>query len=503
MTDDSLKAEFPVNFDERLPLKSKVAFGLSQASINLLQIIALGSAITFYYNIKLGLSEEWISLAWLIFAIWNALNDPLFGILQERINTDMGRRIPVLRFGALFYTLTFIICWFPFMGNTQLALFWNLLLVLFLFDSMFTMVGLVITALPAEMVITQEARSNLSLYNVILGSIGALFAMILPLILLTDETTTALNPLFQPVMVLVSLIAGTVLFFSSFALTENEYARTEEPFGFVDSMRETLKNREFLAFEGMNFFHEMAFAIVTGCMIYFIQYVVRLQGVLASAPLIVVFVLMLLFSILADGMVKWRGLKQVYIIGLMLASGGLVLLFLSGNWLIAVMLSLVVIGIAFAPVTLIWSPLLADVIDYDEIRTGKRRETTYAGMNALITKPAISVANALFLLVISGFGFDNTQSIQSDSALFGIQIAFALIPAVCFTISAIIIWKWYTLDGKEWIAKKTELGKIHLQKEKDYIARLQREGKISKVYQKLYGELAEESSRRSMSSAED
>ncbi|MFW9956598.1 MAG: MFS transporter [Candidatus Odinarchaeota archaeon] len=492
MIEENLKDEFPANFDERLPLRSKIAFGLSQASINLLQIIALGFAITFYYNIKLGLSEEWISLAWLIFAIWNALNDPLFGILQERINTDMGRRIPVLRFGALFYTLTFLICWFPFMGNTQLALFWNLLLVLFLFDSMFTMVGLVITALPAEMVITQEARSNLSLYNVILGSIGALFAMILPLILLTGETTTALNPLFQPVMVLVSLIAGTVLFFSSFALTENEYARTEEPFGFVDSMIETLKNREFLAFEGMNFFHEMAFAVVTGCMIYFVQYVVRLEGVLASAPLIVVFVLMLLFSILADRMVKQRGLKQVYIIGLMLASGGLVLLFLSGNWLIAVMLSLVVIGIAFAPVTLIWSPLLADVIDYDEIRTGKRRETTYAGMNALITKPAISVANALFLLIISGFGFDNTQSIQSDSALFGIQIAFALIPAVCFIVSAIIMWKWYTLDGKEWIAKKTELGKIHLQKEKEYIAHLQREGKISKVYQKLYGEPEEE-----------
>jgi len=503
MTEDSLKDEFPTNFDERLPIKSKLAFGLSQASINLLQIIALGSAITFYYNIKLGLSEEWISLAWLIFAFWNALNDPLFGILQERIDTDMGRRIPVLRFGALFYALTFIICWFPFTGNTQIALFWNLLLVLFLFDSMFTMVGLVITALPAEMVITQEARSNLSLYNVILGSIGALFAMILPLILLTDETSTELNPLFQPLMVLVAFIGGTVLFFSSFALTENEYARTEEPFGFIESMVATLKNKEFLAFEGMNFFHEMAFAIVTGCMIYFVQYVVRLQGVLASAPLIVVFVLMLVFSLLADRLVKRRGLKQVYIIGLMLSSIGLILLFLSGNWLIAVMLSLVVIGIGFAPVTLIWSPLLADVIDYDEILTGKRRETTYAGMNALITKPAISVANALFLLVISGFGFDNTQSTQSESALFGIQIGFALIPAICFIISAITLWKWYKLDGEDWNAKKNELGRIHLQKEEEYIARLQREGKISKVYQKLYGEPTEESSRRSTSSSED
>ncbi len=108
--EDEVKKDLTVILDERLPRKSKIAFGLSQASINLLEVIALGSAITFYYNIMLGLSEEWISLAWLLFAFWNALNDPLFGILQERINTDIGRRIPVLRFGALFYVLTFVIC---------------------------------------------------------------------------------------------------------------------------------------------------------------------------------------------------------------------------------------------------------------------------------------------------------------------------------------------------------------------------------------------------------
>ena len=481
-----------VDFDERLPVKSKIAFGLSQASINLLQIIALGSAITFYYNVKLGLSEEWISLAWLVFGIWNALNDPLFGILQERIDTDIGRRIPVLRYGAPFYALTFIICWIPFLGNSQIALFWNLLLVLFLFDSMFTMVGLVQTALPAEMCITQKARSNLNLYNVILGSIGGLLAMVLPLVLLTNEASTELNPLFKPAMLLAGVFAGTVLFLSSYALTENEYARTEEPLGFVESMVKALKNREFLAFEAMNFPHEMAFTIVTGSMIYFAQYVLRFQGFLASIPFAAVFGLMLLFSYFADRMVREQGLKRVYTGGLLLTSAGLILLLFSGGWLIGVILSLAVVGIGLAPVLLIWSPLLADVIDYDEVLTGKRRETTYAGMNALITKPAISIANALFLLVISRFGFDNTQTVQSDLAIFGIQIGFTLIPAACFVVGAITLWKWYRLDGKEWIAKKAELGRIHLEKEKEYIRLLQREGKISKVYQRLYRESREE-----------
>jgi len=485
-TEESARNEIAVDFDERLPLRSKIAYGSSQASISLLMGIGLGTAITFYYNVKLGLSEEWISLAWLLFAFWNAINDPLFGILQERIDTDMGRRIPVLRFGAPLYSLTFIICWFPFMGSTEIALFWNLLLVLFLFDSMFTMVGLVQTALPAEMCITQEARSNLALYGVVLGSVGSLFAMILPLILLTEETTTQLNPLFQPLMVLLGIAAGAILFLSSYALTENEYARTEDTLAFKESMVETLKNREFLAFEAMTFFREMALAIVTGSMIYYVQYVLSLQGLFASVPLSAIFIVMLLFSFLADRMVKQRGLKRVYVIGLVLTSTGLTLLFLSANLLFSVMLSLVVVGIGFAPVVLIWAPLLADVMDYDEMLTGKRRETTYAGVNALITKPAISIANALFLLTISGFGFDSTLTTQPDSAVFGIQLGYTLIPAIFLIISALTFWRWYKLDGKDWIAKKVELGKIRMQKEREYIKRLEREGRVSKVYEKLY-----------------
>ena len=113
-------------------------------------------------------------------------------------------------------------------------------------------------------------------------------------------------------------------------------------------------------------------------------------------------------------------------------------------------------------------------------------------MNALITKPAISIANAAFLLIISGFGFDNTQSTQSGSAIFGIQFAYALFPALLFIISALVFWKWYGLDGTEWLAKKVELGRIRLQKEKAYIEQLRKEGKFSKTYKILYGEKQEE-----------
>src|SRR6056297_1986218 len=89
--------------EESVPKKTKIAFGLFGTGHSALNGIALGSAITFFYNVKLGLGEDLVSLAWIIFGIWNAINDPLFGIFQERTHSKLGRRIPYLRYGAPLY----------------------------------------------------------------------------------------------------------------------------------------------------------------------------------------------------------------------------------------------------------------------------------------------------------------------------------------------------------------------------------------------------------------
>ena len=110
--------------------------------------------------------------------------------------------------------------------------------------------------------------------------------------------------------------------------------------------------------------------------------------------------------------------------------------------------------------------VIADIVDYDEIRTGKRRETTYSGINALITKPAISIANWMFLTIIAGFGF-NKDAITFDAQL-GIMIGFALIPSI-FLIFGALVMLYYKLDGPKWLSQKEEIMKIHKEKERNYL----------------------------------
>ena len=125
---------------------------------------------------------------------------------------------------------------------------------------------------------------------------------------------------------------------------------------------------------------------------------------------------------------------------------------------------------------------MGDAIDNDELITGKRREAIYGGVNAIITKPALSVANSLFLIIIEGFGFLTpilvngiyVKQTQPFLALIGILFAFCVVPAIFLALSAIALC-WFPLDGPEWIKKKKFIMELHERKEKDYIQKVESE----------------------------
>ncbi len=463
--------------EESVPKKTKIAFGLFGTGHSALNGIALGSAITFFYNVKLGLGEDLVSLAWIIFGIWNAINDPLFGIFQERTHSKLGRRIPYLRYGAPLYALTFIFCWFPVFENSQWAKFWNLLLVLFLFDSMFTIIGLITYTLPAEMAITQKERSSIVMYSTYFSAIGILISMVLPMILLTDDNPDKLNPWFQPAMIILGISASILMYFSTFHIYENKYAMFEEPLGFFESIKETVKNREFLVFESFNFPLQIAWTILNGTITYYVQYILKLTGFASSIPLVAVFASIFAFTIFANKMVAKYGVKRSLKYGLLACSINYVIFFLIGDGVVGGIIGLSLVGVPFAITTLTSNLAMTDVIDYDETLTGKRRETTYAGVNALFVKPSISIANALFLTIIKAFGFNKDQSVQTARAEFGILFAFTVVPAICVFLGYLAIRR-FKLEGEEWKETKEKLHRIHQEKEKKIIAEAQKGERI-------------------------
>ncbi|MHA1395927.1 MAG: MFS transporter [Promethearchaeota archaeon] len=141
-------------------------------------------------------------------------------------------------------------------------------------------------------------------------------------------------------------------------------------------------------------------------------------------------------------------------------------------------LTFIMIGVVLFMLTN--QPLMADVIDYDEIRTGKRRETTYSGINALLTKPAVSIGHALFLWIIDYFGYneDLLVSEQPASVATGVLVAFTVIPIICLLFSALTL-KFYGLDGPKWKEQKLELLRKHKEKEREFLEKIKNSQIIS------------------------
>ncbi len=463
-------------FEEILPTKSKFAFGGAEIASGIMSGIVYGP-ITFFYNVKLGLSGTLISLAWMIFLVWNTINDPLFGFLEDRTKSvKYGRRVPYLRFGAPIYAILFIICWFPLVNlNDQWALFWNFLIILFLFDTLYTIIGLITYSLPAEMAITQKARSNLMVYGAFFSGLGLLLSFVIPILLLTGNASPELNPAFQPTMIIVGIICGIVLFVSSYYIKENKYTQIEDSLGLIDGVKETFKNKSFLIFEVSNFSFLLAQTILTTAVFYYIDYVLGLSGLLSLIPILIFFAMIFAFIPVYGKLVKRYELKRVFIFGLSITGFSFIVFFFIGWVFATAIVGMILLGISFSGYFLMGQMVIADVIDKDEVLTGKRRETTYSGANALLTKPAVSIAPWIFLSVIEYYGFKSQATGQTASAQFGIMLAFTIIPAIFILVSALAM-KFFPLGGSEWKKEKENLGIVHKKKEEDYLKYLKEKG---------------------------
>jgi Na+/melibiose symporter-like transporter len=93
------------------------------------------------------------------------------------------------------------------------------------------------------------------------------------------------------------------------------------------------------------------------------------------------------------------------------------------------------------------APVFADVIDESVAKAHKRQEGVYNGFLQFFGRLAILVQAMSFATVHTVTGFKEGQPLaaQLGSAIWGVHVHFALIPAIFMLIATIIFWKFYDL----------------------------------------------------------
>jgi GPH family glycoside/pentoside/hexuronide:cation symporter len=452
---------------ETVPLKGRIWVSLADAACAMLLGLSVNGALTYYFTRYRGLDQRLAEWVWLLFAVWNAVNDPLFGYLSDKTQSGLGRRVPYIRYGAPVYALSFIAFWVNWPGAGQGWLFAQLLLTLFVFDSLYTAIATSLYVMPYEMAISNRARGSIFIWKIVF----AVFPLAAPLALVPAiQPGPGEDPLtFQLVMTAFGLAMGAFIFVSTYFYEEKHYAQLEPQPPFLTALRACFTNRSFIIFETISFTIIYAQTGLMQGFFYYLDEIATRATLLYAALGVGIVVGVALFVHQREA---WGVKTSMRLMTLLFAAGCFVILLL-GRYVVPTMVGLFCFGLGFAGGMYLIPLMNGDVVDMDEHRTGLRREGMYAGVNSFITKPAISLAQAVVLRFLRGYGYDPAlaKGLQSAAAEVGILMGWALVPGLLLLMCFVVL-RWYPLDGPAWEAIKARLARKHQEKEQAYLAQL-------------------------------
>jgi GPH family glycoside/pentoside/hexuronide:cation symporter len=449
----------------KLSLKYKLNWGVAALGTAIISGI-FGAMLPMFYQDYLGLSANWIGLAATIYAIWNAINDPLFGFITDNTRSKLGRRIPYMRFTAPFLALTFVLVWFAPQGVGQPAQFWWMLVTMLLYDTAYTIIGLVYSALLPEVTESDAERNGLQISSSLFSMLGMILGFLIPDMVRPQADDPSLLP-FRLAMIGVALVGMALIIFTTFKVKERrEFTQVDKPLNLVESIRYTFTSKSFIVLVAENFMAILTSSLVTGSMFYLADYVMQKPTILLLVALFVPILIM----IPTTSVLRARfGVVKTQQVLLLIAAVGLIALPFVPPALIWVCLALAGAGLAGPQV--LTNVLFAQVADEDEVRSGVRREGAFFGVNALITKPAQSVALWLVAFVLESTNFVTREANQGlifldqpDSAIFGIKVFIGLIPGVALLLGAIIL-QFYPLQGAYLQEIKQKVLQMHADKQ--------------------------------------
>jgi Na+/melibiose symporter-like transporter len=242
----------------------------------------------------------------------------------------------------------------------------------------------------------------------------------------------------------------------------------DESFPLWKSIKETTKSKSYLLFVGFNF--TFVFAQSLGISYLFLYGLILGNNATVSIIYFAIFVFVGYTSYIVCMKLrpKWGMRKVILRFGLVRVIGTVI------AFIIALLIpsepSIWILWIGFVWWTFfggygvyVPGPLMYLSVDDDEIKHGIRREGMFLGINALFTKPAMSLGPIIATLILIYFGYIQGADTQSASTLIGIKILFLLIPAIATAIGLIFMY-FYPFYGERLREMREKLEDLHKEK---------------------------------------
>ncbi len=416
----------------RLPLAWKWIYAVGSLGLTIL-ISAIGFFLLIFYTDVALVPPALASTALVVAKIWDTVNDPLFGWLSDRTRSRFGRRRVYLIFGALPLALSTYLLWSVPRGLSPGWAFAWIALTYIVFDTFFTVVQVPMNALAAEITPDYDERTSLLAYAGVGAVVGYLAGSILMRVIVSRFSDPGQG--YAVAGAIFGVLVGLSVALVAWKIREPAGMHGKQStLPILAAIRATFHNRPFVRLLTAFSLARVSFTLLSAVLAYYVTYQLGAEEKLT----LIILVLMLVIGLFIP---VWRLLARrwskgfAYGIGLTVAAVALLFTYLLPQGSVTGMFVIVAVaGFGLSAHWVLPWAMLPDVVEYDEERTGQRREGMYYGVYGLLDKIARTIGIFAVGWVLDFFGYIPNVA-QSARSLQGIRLLFGPISSILLLLA--------------------------------------------------------------------
>ena len=407
----------------------------------------IGVIYPIYFLMEIiGLSPYLAGLVVLISEIWDAISDPLVGIICDNTRTKMGRRRPYILVGGFLLVAAFALTFLPIGFESEIKRFLYCTVTYLFYNTVSTVINVSYSSMSAEISTVSAERDSANVLRLVVSTVGTAACTILPTVFtgMYDKGQITLTTLYLIIGVGFGIFfALPVILCAIFVRERVELPREKTKFSIREFVA-PLKVKPFRQLLGMYVGQAVCMEVFSAGIILFAKYVTNPAG--SSTVFLGIFIAVQLCAFpIINKLIKSRDVNLIYRFGLPLSVLALLCFGLFGSNLYVAYASVFFLAVGFAGAQLTSWIMFPHAVDAGELLCGKRLSGGCSALMTFARKTGAAIVVNIFTTVLTFTGYDDGLDVQPVSAQNGIKYVMAF-TCIAFMIFGFIMAKRYVLS---------------------------------------------------------
>ncbi len=424
----------------KLRFRERLSYGL----------FSFGTILSYYmimsylqlYMTNIGIAAATVGLIFVFAKIWDAVNDPVFGVLVDKVNFKSGKYLPWLRIATIAIPVSTVLLFvIPSNASIQVKVIWSSLAYV-IWDTSYTLFDVPMNSLATTMSENMKERNGLYSIAAFFAYLGGILVAIgVPM--MYPAIGWELTALIMGLLALVAMIP------LNFTVKERYAGKTDQEASIGDILRSLVENKYLLIFTGASILGSITnfaaslngyfaihclgdaswmtpLALASAVPVLFVTLFV--PGLLTKVDKFTAFIVTRIITIALDGVIYMLGYSNAGLLMILIT----VKSFFSAVWSVT--------GVMF----------VADCVEYGQFRFGQRNQGIAFATKAFTNKIIVALTGAIGMFGLAAYGFVEGEGVaQSAETIRGIWNLYALWPIFGSVAAVVLMLAFYKLRDKD------------------------------------------------------